>query len=74
MTAGRMQTRSEGFAHSYETTSVPRAARMAPRARCALAVSMLLQESLMIPLLVLVPIVVLLVIVVYFLLRRVPHP
>ena len=36
------KTRSEGFAHPYETTSVPRAARMAPRARCALAVSMLL--------------------------------
>jgi hypothetical protein len=58
----------------YETTSVPRAARMAPSARCALVSPCCSQESLMIPLLVLVPIVVLLVIVVYFLLRRVPHP
>ena len=38
---GEVQTRSEGFAHAYETTSVPRSARMAPRAGCTLAVSML---------------------------------
>ena len=38
----QVQTRSEGLSHPYETTSVPRAARMAPRARGALAVSMLL--------------------------------
>ena len=72
---GEVQTRSEGFAPSYET--IPRCLALLAwlqEPSVPLLSPCFEQESLMIPLLVLVPIVVLLVIVVYFLLRRLPHP